>query len=155
MKSGVGDELPTTGRLVALDLGEVRVGIAVSDPQQVVASPAETLHVPRKQDGPLVDALCKAIARHEAVGVVVGYPRNLEGREGSAAGHARRIADEVRLRSQLPVRMADERLTTVEAERVLLEADVRRADRREAIDRVAASVILQTVLETQRHRRAG
>ena len=151
---GLGDELPTTGRLLAIDLGEVRVGVAYSDPGQVVASPAETLHVPRGQDAPLIDALVSAVARHEAAAVVVGYPRTLDGREGSAANRARRIADAVRERTGLPVRLVDERFTTVEAERVLLDADLSRADRKDTIDRVAASVLLQSVLESQRRHRS-
>lgn len=147
-----GDELPATGRLVALDLGEVRIGIAVSDPGQVVASPAETLHVPRGQDAPAVDALVDALARHEAAGVVVGYPVRLDGREGSLAARARRFADTLRARTGLPVVLADERFTTVEAERVLVAGDVSRADRREVVDRLAASVLLQGVIEGRRAR---
>ncbi len=150
-----GDELPTTGRLLAVDLGEVRVGLALSDPGQVVASPAETLHVPRDQDAPLIDALVSAASRHEAAGIVIGYPRTLDGREGTAARRARAVADALRERTGLPVQLVDERFTTVEAERVLLDADLSRADRKDTVDRVAASVLLQSVLEAQRHRRAG
>lgn len=150
-----GDELPPRGRLVAVDLGEVRVGIAVSDPGQVVASPAETLHVPRNEDGPLVDALVDAARRHEAVGIVVGHPRQLDGSDGPAGARARRIAGLLQARSELAVVLWDERFTTVEAERVLLDADMSRADRKETIDRVAASVLLQGVLEARRRGRAG
>jgi putative holliday junction resolvase len=153
VSAGTGDELPTEGRLVAFDLGEVRVGVAVCDPGQVVASPAETLHVPRDQDAPLVDGLANAVDRHEAAGIVIGYPRTLEGREGSAAGRARRIADALRERVGLPVRLVDERFTTVEAERVLLDADLSREERKDTIDRVAASVLLQSVLESHRRQR--
>ncbi len=150
---GHGDELPTTGRLLAIDLGEVRIGLALSDPGQVVASPAETLHVPRDADGPAVDALVDATRRHEAAGVVIGYPRTLDGREGGAATRARRFAEELRERTGLPVRLWDERFTTVEAERVLIDADVSRAGRKDTVDRIAASVLLQGVLEAQRRRR--
>ncbi len=152
---GDGDELPTTGRLLGIDLGAVRIGLAVSDPGQVVASPAETLHVPRDADGPALDALTDAVARHEAAGLVVGYPRDLDGREGRAAGRARRFADELRARTGLPVRLWDERFTTVEAERVMIDADVSRTGRKEAVDQVAASVLLQGVLEAHRLRRQG
>ena len=152
---GRGDVLPETGRLVGIDLGEVRIGVAVSDPGQVIASPAETLHVPRGADAPALDALAAAAARHEAVGLVVGYPRTLSGREGPAASRARRFADELRHRTGLPVLLWDERFTTVEAERVLLDADLSRADRKDTIDRVAASVLLQAVLEAQRRIRTG
>jgi putative holliday junction resolvase len=152
-RAASGDELPLSGRLVSIDLGEVRIGIALSDPTQVVASPAETLHVPRDQEGPTLDALVNATARHDAVGIVVGYPRRLDGREGAAATRARRIADALRERTGCPVLLWDERFTTVEAERVLLEGDVSRRDRKDTIDRVAASVLLQGVLEMQRRRR--
>lgn len=151
--AGHGDALPNTGRLLGIDLGEVRIGLALSDPDQVVASPAETLHVPRDADRPAIDALADASVRHEAAGLVVGYPRTLEGREGRAAGRARRFADELRQRTGLPVLLWDERFTTVEAERVLLEADLSRADRKDTIDRIAASVLLQAVLEAQRQQR--
>ena len=145
--------LPPTGRLIAIDLGEVRIGIAVSDPGQVVASPAETLHVPRDQDGPTIDAVVDAVARHEAVGVVVGYPRRLDGREGGPARRARLLAARLADRVEVPVVLADERFTTVEAERVLIEGDVSRAGRKQVIDQVAASVMLSSVLEARRHRR--
>ena len=142
--------LPLSGRLLAIDLGEVRIGIAVSDPGQVVASPAETLHVPRGEDAPALDALVDVIARHEAAGVVIGNPRRLDGREGSASNRARRFAQVLHERAGVPVTLWDERFTTVEAERVLIDGDMSRARRKTTIDRVAASVLLQGVLEAQR-----
>jgi putative Holliday junction resolvase len=151
--SGPGDELPLTGRLLAIDLGEVRVGLAVSDPSQVVASPAETLQVPRDAAEPTLDALVNAAARHEAAGLVVGLPRKLDGREDAAARRARWFAERLRERTDLPVALQDERFTTVEAERVMLDADVSRGGRKASIDKVAASVLLQGVLESQRRRR--
>lgn len=149
----LGDQLPLNGRLVAIDLGEVRIGIALSDPGQVVASPAETLHVPRDEDDATLDALVDAVVRHEAAGIVVGYPRRLDGREGAAAARARRIAEALRQRTGREVLLWDERFTTVEAERVLLQGDVSRRDRKDTVDRLAASVLLQSVLEAQRVRR--
>jgi putative holliday junction resolvase len=149
------DELPLEGRLLAIDLGEVRIGIALSDPTQTIASPAETLHVPRGQDGPTLDALVDAIDRHEASGIVIGEPRRLDGRQGAAANRARRFAEVLRERTGLPVRLRDERFSTVEAERVLLDGDVSREDRRQAVDQLAASLLLQGVLEQQRSRRTG
>lgn len=154
-RTDLGGELPLKGRLVAIDLGEVRIGIALSDPTQVVASPAETMHVPREQDAPTVAALIDAAARHDAVGIVVGYPRRLDGREGSGAARARRIAVALHERTGTPVLLWDERFTTVEAERVLVQGDVSRRDRKDSIDQVAASVLLQGVLEVQRARRSG
>jgi putative holliday junction resolvase len=87
------------------------------------------------------------------VAVGVGLPRRLEGGEDTPARRARWFADRLRERTGLPVALRDERFTTVEAERVLLDADVSRTDRKASIDRVAASVLLQGVLESQRRRR--
>ena len=149
------DDLPVDGRLVAIDPGEVRIGVAVSDPSQTIASPAETIAVPRAQEAAALDAVVAAVRRHEAVGVIVGYARRLDGREGAAAQRARRLASALHDRTGLPVRLVDERFTTTEAERVMLDQDASRAERRASVDRVAASVLLQTVLESQRHRDAG
>ena len=156
-----GDELPLSGRLVAFDLGRVRVGVAVSDPDQVVAAPAETIDVADLDLGDAMDVpalaarLADAAAAAGAVGVVVGAPLALDGGEGEAAQEARAVADAIRTRTGLPVRLVDERFTTTEAERVLIEADVSRADRRRVVDRVAAGVLLEGVLATHVHRRAG
>jgi putative holliday junction resolvase len=149
------DPLPPQGRLLAIDLGEVRIGLALSDPTQTIASPAETLQVPRNQDGPTLDALVNAVERHDVSGIVVGEPRQLDGSAGVPAKRSRWFADKLRERTGLPVLLWDERFTTTEAERVMLAQDASRADRRANIDRVAASVLLQTVLETQRQHRAG
>lgn len=146
-------QLPLTGRLIAFDLGEVRVGVALSDPSQVIASPFETLTVPRSDDVALLGAMERAILRHDASGVVIGLPKRTDGREGAAAQRARSIAAKVATVITAPVVLWDERYTTVEAERSLLEADVKRARRRAIIDQVAASVVLQSVLDAQRHRR--
>lgn len=147
------DELPVEGRLVAIDLGEVRIGVAVSDPMQTIASPAETVEVPRGQERPAVDAVVEVVRRYEATGVVVGWPRRLDAGEGPVAQRSRRIAAAVRERTGLPVTLVDERFTTTEAERVMLQQDASRAERRASLDRVAAGVLLQTVLERQRRRR--
>lgn len=143
-------DLPDAGRLLAVDLGEVRVGLALSDPGQVVASPAETLEVPRGQDGPALDALVAAAERHEAVGLIVGQPKLLDGREGDAARRARWFAERLAARTGLTVVLWDERFSTTEAERVMLQQDASRAERRTSVDRVAAAVLLQGVLESRR-----
>lgn len=154
MTFGPGDQLPVHGRLLAVDPGDVRVGLAVSDPDQVVASPAEVLAVAdaRDLDGIAGDVAAVAAA-HEAVGVVVGWPRDMDGRETAPASRARRLADAVRDATGLPVALWDERLSTVEAERAMLEGDASRARRRAQVDQVAASIILRGVLEAHRIRR--
>lgn len=148
------DTLPLRGRLLAVDPGDVRVGVAVSDPLQIVASPVETVGVDDPDDLAGLCGRLATIARdQEAVGLVVGYPRTLSGREGRAAARARRLADLLRETTGLPVALWDERFTTTEAERVMLAQDASRAERRRSIDRVAAGIILQGVLESQRLRR--
>jgi putative holliday junction resolvase len=150
-----GDPLPLTGRIVAFDLGRVRVGVALSDPSQVVASPVDTVEVADLDRGQAMDIaalgarLAQVAAAHGAIAVVVGAPLALDGSEGEAVREARAVAEVIRTSAGLPVRLFDERFTTTEAERSLLAADVSRAERRRAIDRVAASVLLQGVLAAQ------
>lgn len=154
-----GDDLPTVGRLVAFDLGRVRVGVALSDLQQIVASPYETVDVADLDTGTAMDTSALAsrlaeVADELAVcGIVVGLPLALDGREGEAAKEARAVADELRRLTGLPVRLVDERFTTSEAEKTLLEADVSRKRRKTVVDRVAAGVLLQGVLSAQSLRR--
>ena len=156
-----GDELPLTGRLVAFDLGRVRVGVAVSDPDQVVAAPADTVDVADLDLGDAMDVpalaarLADVAVATAAAGVVVGCPLALDGAEGEAAQEARAVADAIRVRTGLPVRLVDERFTTTAAERVLIEADVSRAGRRRVVDRVAAGVLLEGGLAAHVHRRGA
>ena len=139
-------ELPTTGRLLGVDLGDVRIGLAVSDGEQVVATAVET--IASAED--VVGQLAAEVVRLGAVGVVVGYPRTMRGREGQAARRARVVAEALAGVAEVPVALWDERFTTVEAERVMLAQDASRRTRREAIDRVAATLLLQSVLDARR-----
>jgi len=156
-----GDELPPCGRLVAFDLGRVRVGVAVSDPAQIVASPSETVDVADLDVGEAMDVaglagrLATVAMAHDAAGIVVGSPLDLDGQEGAAAREARAVAEALRTMTHLPVRLVDERFTSTQAERTLIEADISRAGRRRIVDRVAASVLLQGVLAAQDVRRRG
>ncbi len=146
--------LPTRGRLLGVDVGDVRLGLAATDPGQVVATPLDTVASSPDPDE-VVDVVLAAVADEAPVAVVVGYPRTMAGREGSAAQRCRVVAEAVADRTGLPVLLWDERLSTVEAERALLEGDVRRRRRREVVDRVAASLILRGVLEARRVRAGG
>ncbi len=156
-----GDVLPTSGRLVAFDLGRVRVGVAVSDPSQIVASPADTVEVGDLDLGEEMDTaalgerLASIAVAQAAQGVVMGAPLGLDGAEGAAMYEARTVADVVRSHTGLPVRLVDERFTSTTAERALIEADVSRADRRRVVDQVAASVLLQGVLAAHEVQRRG
>lgn len=141
--------LPHRGRLLGVDVGDVRIGLAVSDDSQLVATPLDT--VPGAVDNEVVVAAIQAAADDErASAVVVGYPRTMQGREGRAGNRCRTVAEQVAKVTGLPVVLWDERFSTVEAERVLLDADLRRRRRREVVDRVAASLILRGVLEARR-----
>jgi putative holliday junction resolvase len=135
------------GVRLGVDVGDVRIGVARSDPSGLLASPLETV---RRGAGDL--ARLRALTRdYDAVEVVVGLPRSLSGGEGPAAAKVRRFA--VRLAdavSPVPVRLCDERLSTVSAEAVLREAGRRGQQRRAVVDQAAAVVILQNALDTER-----
>lgn len=141
--------LPERGRLLGVDLGEVRIGLAVSDPDQTVATPAETLPVDAPADLPRIAREVLAAARRlEAVGAVVGLPRSLDGREEAPARRARAVARQVA--AELPVEVWDERFSTAEAHRAMRAGGADGRERRRAVDRVAASLILQGYLEARR-----
>jgi putative holliday junction resolvase len=126
-------------RVMALDVGEKTVGIAVSDELGIAASPRETL----RRNGSEFDRLVEFTDR-EAVGeVVVGLPISLNGTLGPSAQRVLEFVEKLRARLTIPVVTWDERLTTAEAEKMLIAADMRRAKRRQIIDQVAATLILQ------------
>jgi putative Holliday junction resolvase len=138
-----------TGRVLGLDVGTRRLGVAVSDPTGTVASPLAT--VPRRAPAEDARALAALAAEQEATTVVVGLPVTLAGREGPAARAVRAyLAELAPLLPGLALELADERLSTVAAERALVGGGVRRRARREVVDQVAASVFLQTWLDARR-----
>lgn len=141
---------PGFGRRLGVDVGEVRVGVALSDPGGVLASPFVTL--PRDRRGRAdLDALAALVAEHEVVEVIVGLPRTLAGRHGPAAQTAQRYADELAARlGSVPVQLTDERLTTVAATRTLRERGVRGRRQRAVVDQAAAVEILQGWLDARR-----
>lgn len=141
---------PGLGRRLGVDVGEVRVGVALSDPGGVLASPLVTLARDRR-GGADLDTLAALVAEHEVVEVIVGLPRTLAGRHGPAARTAQHYADELAERlGGLPVRLTDERLTTVAATRTLSERGVRGKRQRAVVDQAAAVEILQGWLDTRR-----
>jgi putative holliday junction resolvase len=142
---------PRTGRRLGVDFGEVRVGVALSDPSGILATPLVTLKRDRSR-GTDLDALAALVAEHEVVEVVVGLPRTLAGRQGSAAQAATEYADALadRLGAAVPVQLTDERLTTVSAARVLAERGVRGRKQRAVVDQAAAVEILQSWLDARR-----
>lgn len=136
-----------TGVWLGVDVGTVRVGVARCDPHGVVVTPLATL-ARDAAGGRDVRELARLVAENDAVGVVVGLPKTLAGREGAAAAIARRyaaqLADQI---TPIPVEMVDERLTTVSAERTLAVHGVRGRKRRAVVDQAAAVEILQHWLD--------
>jgi putative Holliday junction resolvase len=135
-------------RVLAVDPGSKRVGVAVSDPTGTIAQPLTTVDAEPHET--LAARLADIAAGHEAKRIVVGLPRRLNGTYGPEAKAARELADALRKASGLPVELVDERLTTVAAERSMLAAGARRAKRRAAVDRVAAALLLQSHLDRKR-----
>lgn len=138
---------PGPGRRLAVDVGSVRVGVALSDPGPVLASPLVTLS--RDVDGDTdLARLSQLVTEHGVVEVIVGLPRTLADRHGSAAeiavGYARRLAERI---APVPVRLADERLTTVSAARMLSQRGVKGRKQRAVVDQAAAVEILQGWLD--------
>ncbi len=137
------------GRVLGLDFGERRIGVAVSDALGVMAQAAAVIE---RRSLPEDVRRIGEIAKRRGVGkIVLGLPLNMDGSAGPQARRVRRFAGRLRRELGLEVeQLWDERLSTVEAERALLEADESRAARREARDAVAAAVVLQSYLEAQR-----
>ena len=132
-------------RLLGVDPGERRIGLAVSDPEGKVATPVGVID---RDD--VEDAAGAVVARARelgAEGIVVGMPITLRGEVGPAARQVQEFVEELRAAGELPVTVCDERLTTAVAERAMLEADLSRRARREKVDKVAATLILQAYLD--------
>lgn len=141
---------PGRGRRLGIDVGSVRIGVAVSDPDGVLATPLVT--VPRAADGADVRAIAALVAEHEVVQIVLGLPRTLAGREGAAAEAAREFAAALAAVVPVPIVHSDERLTTVVATRQLRDSGRRARQQRAVIDQVAAVAILQGWLDSTRAR---
>ncbi|MEM6899952.1 MAG: Holliday junction resolvase RuvX [Pseudomonadota bacterium] len=137
--------LPDTGPLLGLDLGSHTIGVAISDGLRTVATPLETIR--RKKFGIDAKALQSICADRSVVGIVLGLPLNMDGSEGPRCQATRAFARNLDPLLKMPVGFWDERLSTVAAERALLEADTSRRRRAEVIDHVAASFILQGALD--------
>jgi len=141
--------LPAMRPLIGLDLGTKTIGIAVSDTFRSVASPIETIK--RTKFTADAQAVISHITKRDIGGLVLGLPRNMDGTEGPRAQATRAFARNFERLHNLPITFWDERLSTVAAEKALLEADTTRKRRSEVIDHVAASYILQGVLDRLAH----
>ena len=131
-------------RILGLDIGDKRTGVAVSDPLGITAQPVETIFTKGLKSD--LNRVCELAARYETDRVVAGLPMRLSGEEGLQAEHVRRFCNELTARG-LHVRFVDERLTSVSAEKLLIGAGVRREDRKKVIDKLAATYILQSFMD--------
>jgi len=135
----------TTGRLLGIDYGRARIGLAVSDPDRKIAFPLTTY---QRQNAERDRDYLRSVIEEEAIaGIVVGLPLNADGSEGPSAAEARRFGAWVAEATGLPVVFSDERFTTVEAESALWSAGLTHRRRKERRDRVAAQILLQTYLD--------
>jgi putative Holliday junction resolvase len=136
------------GRLLGIDTGAKRVGLAISDPDRIIASPLTTLE--RQTAESDAQFFRDTIARENVVGLIVGLPVHTDGREGVKAREARAYGDWLAQVTGLPVEYADERFTTVHAESALWDAGLTHRRRKDRRDRVAAQIMLQAYLDDQK-----
>ena len=139
----------TMGRVMALDVGDVRIGIAVSDLMCIIANPLETYTRKGNLD---VDAryIAELAKSREVTLFVSGLPLGLNGQENEQTAKTREFVNKLQEVCDIPVEYLDERFTTLSAERVLIEGNVRRENRKKVIDKVAATIILQNYLDRKR-----
>ena len=145
--------LPAHRALMGLDLGEKTIGVAASDGLLQAANAVVTIK--RKKFGVDAAQLLEIAKDRNASGIILGLPRNMDGSEGPRCQSTRAFARNLSQLTDLPIGFWDERLSTVAAERALIEADLTRKRRKEIIDSVAATYILQGALDRLRHIRAG
>lgn len=143
--------IPTAGRILAIDWGEVRIGLALSDETQTLASPLDTL-VRRAGKRFPMGRLLELTSQYELVGIVVGLPLTAEGMEEESAVAARTLAEMVARRTAMPVVLWDERMSTARALRAVREQGGTTRGRKGDVDALAAAVLLQQFLDTRRNR---
>lgn len=142
------DALPRTGRLAGIDYGTVRIGVAITDPDQGLASPLEIYT--RRTAAADAAWIKRLVAEQRIVGFVVGLPVHTSGQESQKSREARRLGQWLAEQTGLPVRLFDERFTTAQAEALLLDADLTKKRRKERLDKLAAQILLAAYLESSR-----
>lgn len=145
------DQFPTSGRIAAFDYGTVRIGIAICDPDRILASPLEVHPAANwRGDGDYFRSLIKS---ERVVGIVVGLPIHCDGGESEKSKESREFAKWLATETQLPVRMFDERFTTADANR-RLGGNFTTAKKKQRVDAIAAFVLLESFIEASRYRQA-
>ena len=140
-------------RIMAVDLGQARTGLAVCDPEERLASPVGTIW--EKDGGRLLEQVAAAAAEHGAGEIVVGHPRNMDGSRGESARRAEEFAAALEGRTGLPVRLWDERMTTLSAIGALNRTNTRGKKRKAVVDTVSAVIILEDYLRSRKNRAEG
>jgi putative Holliday junction resolvase len=132
-------------RILALDHGTKRIGVAVSDELKMIAHPLE--FIPAEPFAAFLARLEEILREKEVELILVGMPRNMDGSYGPAALKVREFVDELKKSMAIPIQTLDERLTSVQANRMLIQANVRRDKRKETVDKSAAAILLQSHLD--------
>ena len=143
--------IPARGRILGVDWGELRIGLALSDESQVLATPLETMHRREGKRLPMPRFL-QLVGLHNPVGFVIGLPLSLEGTEGDSASAARAMADTIARRTGLPLELWDERMSTARALAAIREQGGSTRGRKADVDALAAAVLLQHFLDARRNR---
>jgi putative Holliday junction resolvase len=138
--------IPAKGRILALDLGRKRIGLAVSDPLGITAQGLPTLERTNLRED--IAALWRLAIEREVSLILMGFPLHMSGHEGRQTEYTREFADKLGERTGIPVRFWDERLTSVEANRVLRESGISIAKRARAVDKLAAQILLESFLDS-------
>ena len=133
-------------RILAIDHGTKRMGIAISDEMRTIAQPLE--YIAAEPLDKFFDRLAQIIADKQISLIVVGVPRNMDGTYGPAAARVQEFVTALKEAVTVPIKTWDERLTSVQANRYLIEADVRRSRRKEKVDKTAAAILLQSYLDS-------
>lgn len=139
-------------RIMGLDFGTKTVGVAISDPLMVTAQPIET--ITRKSANKLRQTLARIetlIVENQVELIVLGYPKNMNNTVGERAQACEAFKEDLERRTALPVVLWDERMTTMESERILMAGEVRRENRKAVIDQMAAVLILQSYMDAKKH----
>jgi putative pre-16S rRNA nuclease len=140
-----------SGRVLGLDYGARRIGVAISDPLGITAQPLTTV---RNKKATCLTELSQLIKEKEVTLIVVGLPRHMNGQEGEKARAAREFGGSLSQQAQVAVEYSDERLTTVVAQRVLTESGMSGEKKRGVVDKLAAVLILQNWMDAQKHKRS-
>src|SRR6185436_17195125 len=133
-------------RILALDHGTRRIGVAVSDEMKMIASPLE--YIPAEPFATFLTRLGEILREKEVELIIIGMPRNMDGSYGPAALKVREFVVVLKDAIKIPIRTLDERLTTVQAQRFLIQGNVRRDQRKEKVDKTAAAILLQSYLDS-------